>query len=98
MQGSDPFILLCFILKGASAPSFYLGTPIGGYHVQHFGLAVLLIANLRYAANKSDFSSLIHFRINPPFTCTGGFRPLLIDIYIIQMSEKPIIMSNIETR
>jgi hypothetical protein len=54
--------------------------------MQHFGLVVLLIANLRYAAN------------NLPFTCTGGFCPLLIDIYMIQMFEKPIIVLNIETR
>ena len=34
MLGSDPFyfhfIYMCFIIKGASAPSFYLGTPMGG--------------------------------------------------------------------
>ena len=34
MQGSDPFyfhfIFMFFILKGASAPPFYLGTPDGG--------------------------------------------------------------------
>jgi hypothetical protein len=34
MLGSDPcydhFIFIVFILKGASAPSFYLGTPMGG--------------------------------------------------------------------
>ena len=33
MLGSDPFyfhfIFICFILKGAPAPSFYLGTPDG---------------------------------------------------------------------
>ena len=37
MLGSDPFYLHCififFILKGASAPSFYLGTPMGGMYV-----------------------------------------------------------------
>jgi len=34
MLGSDPlyfhFIFIFFISKGASAPSFYLGTPMGG--------------------------------------------------------------------
>ena len=38
MQGSDPFyfhfIFIFFILKGASAPPFYLGTPDGGQHSQ----------------------------------------------------------------
>ena len=36
MQGSDPFyfhfIFIFFILKGASAPPFYLGTPDGGFN------------------------------------------------------------------
>ena len=35
MQGSDPFYFIIFYLKGASAasaPSFYLGTPIGGIY------------------------------------------------------------------
>ena len=32
MQGSDPFYFYFFILKGASAPPFYLGTPDGGCH------------------------------------------------------------------
>jgi hypothetical protein len=31
MLGSDPFYFhFIFISKGASAPSFYLGTPMGG--------------------------------------------------------------------
>jgi hypothetical protein len=41
MLGSDPFyfhfIFYFFILKGASAPSFYLGTPDGGSDDQRQG-------------------------------------------------------------